>query len=68
MPSNKAGKEVVETAVSCSYAPLWLAPLNANYADVSMIAPANAKVVSVTQKVYPFVLFTKSCVHVEYTK
>ncbi len=60
---NKAHK----MAKSCSYAPLWLAPVNKDYANVNQIAKANniSKIASVSQTVYPFVIFTKTCVNVK---
>lgn len=53
----------VKTVKACGYAPLWLAPFNKDFANVDMIAAENniRDVVSVQQKIYPFVLFTKSC-------
>lgn len=55
-----------KVAHSCSYAPLWLAPMNSDYANVDKIAQENGitNVTKVEHKVYPFVLFTKSCMHV----
>ena len=53
----------VKTAKVCGFAPLWLAPFNKDFANVDMIAANNnfKEVVSVEQKIYPYVLFTVSC-------
>ena len=58
---------ILYTAKSCSYAPLWLAPLNSHYSNVDSIAKASnmQNIASVEQVIYPFVLFTKSCVIVK---
>jgi hypothetical protein len=67
MPSKSNHSTPAKTATSCSYAPLWLAPMNSEYANVDKISKENHinEVSSVKLKNYPFVLFTKSCVIVE---
>jgi hypothetical protein len=58
---------ITRTVKSCSYSPLWFAPFNVHYANVDSITKATGinNVASVEQKVYPFVLFTKSCIVVK---
>ncbi|QED23104.1 hypothetical protein [Candidatus Deianiraea vastatrix] len=65
---NKSFKEKPMHFSKCSYAPLWLNPMfPADYADLNKHLPKDAKVVSIEQKVYPFVLFTKTCIEADYT-
>jgi hypothetical protein len=71
--TQESGKEI-QTVRNCSYAPLWLAPMNKDYASVCKLMKANnikitspeKQIVSIDHKVYPFVLFTKSCIEVKY--
>ena len=60
------GVTSMKSAKTCSYAPLWIAPISRDYADVNAIAEKNGitTINSVKQTVYPFVLFTKTCVEV----
>lgn len=54
---------------SCSYAPLWLAPMNKHYADLPKLMEKHGisydQVVSSKHVVYPYVLFTRSCMALE---
>jgi hypothetical protein len=47
----------------CSYAPLWVAPLNYSYMNIErLIEKENiTQVYEINQRIYPFVLFTKYC-------
>jgi hypothetical protein len=56
-------KKELTSAKSCSYAPLWLAPMDKDYANVNMIAKKHGieKIEKIEHVVYPYVLFTKTC-------
>ena len=64
---TKDTTSITRTVQSCSYSPLWFPPFNVHYANVDSITKATGinNVASVEQKVYPFVLFTKSCIVVK---
>jgi hypothetical protein len=59
-------KKDLVSAKSCSYAPLWLAPMDKDYANVNMIAKKHGieKIEKIEHTVYPYVLFTKTCMTV----